>query len=406
MKRARFFGAAALLASVLACGRLAAQEPASGSQSGAAYAVDHGPYLQGVTCDAATVMFTTSHKGYSTVEVRRAGEAQVRACDSRKDGLIMANNRENRITINGLQPATDYEYRIVSTRIEEFQPYRVTYGERIETPWYRFRTFDPAAETFRFVVMNDIHDTPEKCARLLAGAPLDEADMVFYLGDMMSYFSHPEQPYTSFIDVSVEAFARNKPFAVVRGNHETRGALARTYDRYICNNPEGRYYGLYTYGDTAVVMLDCGEDKPDDTPVYAGVVAFDAYREEQVAWLREAVQSEPFRRARHRIVMLHIPPVDARMAEQDPEGVREMLEWHGNVHWGQLVLPVLNGAGIDVLFAAHQHSFHYLPALEGVHDFPIVINDNRSAVHVCSDASGIHVRIVEMDGTQKMEHTF
>ena len=326
-------------------------------------------------------------------------------CDSRKDGLIMADNTANVIAIEGLLPATEYEYRIVSTRVADFQPYKVTFGERIETPWYTFRTFDPAAREFTCLVMNDIHDTPAKCDALLAASPLDEADMVFYLGDMMNYFVRPEQPYESFIDVSVDRFAKHKPFAVVRGNHETRGALARTYDRYIHNNPEGRYYGFYTFGDTAVVMLDCGEDKPDSHDVYAGFAAFDEYREQQAAWLREVVKSKEFRRARHRIVMIHIPPVDERMAEQDPATVKEMLEWRGNEHWGRLLLPVLNGAKIDALFSAHQHSFHLLPALKGVHDFPIVVNDNKSAMLIRCDAEGVHVRITDIDGREIMDRT-
>lgn len=376
------------------------------SQDEGGYRVNHGPYLQGLTYDSAIVVFTTSHKGFSKVEIRRKGDTAVRTCDSRKDGLIMADNTDNVIAVDGLEPATEYEYRIVSRQVVDFQPYKVTFGEDIATPWYGFRTFDPAAREFTCLVMNDIHDTPAKCEKLLDAAPLGEVDMVFYLGDMMNYFARENQPYDSFIDISVDRFARHKPFAVVRGNHETRGALARTYDRYIHNNSEGRYYGFYTFGDTAVVMLDCGEDKPDSEKVYAGFAAFDEYREQQVEWLREVVRSKAFRRARHRIVMLHIPPVDERMAGQDPELVKEMLEWHGNVHWGELVLPILNKAGIDVMFSAHQHSFHYLPALKGVHDFPIVINDNKSAMLVRSDAGGVHVTITDTEGRRMMERTF
>lgn len=103
--------------------------------------------------------------------------------------------------------------------------------------------------------------------------------------------------------------------------------------------------------------------------------------------------------------MIHIPPVDERMAEQDPATVKEMLEWRGNEHWGRLLLPVLNGAKIDALFSAHQHSFHLLPALKGVHDFPIVVNDNKSAMLIRCDAEGVHVRITDIDGREIMDRT-
>lgn len=371
-----------------------------------AYRVNHGPYLQGLTYDGVIVVFTTSHRGFSKVEIRRKGEEQVRVCDARKDGLIMADNTHNVITIDGLQPATEYEYRIVSTRVMDFQPYKVTFGKSISTPWYEFRTFDPKAQEFSFVAMNDIHDDAAKCDKLLSMMPMDDAQMVFYVGDIMSYFSHPEQPYKSFIDVSVERFAKHKPFAVVRGNHETRGYLARTYDEYIHNTRDGKYYGFYTFGSTAVVMLDCGEDKPDTHSVYAGFVAFDDYRKEQVEWLKEVVRSKEFRRAKNRIVMLHIPPAVEAMKLQNEKAVESMMAWHGNVHWGEILLPVLNKAGIDLMISAHNHRYSLFTPQKGVIEFPLVINDNHSAMFVRSNDKGVYVKILNKDGKEILNRTF
>ena len=390
-----------------ATGQQGAARPEKETPQADSYRITHGPYLQALTYDGVTVAFTSSERGFSRVEVRRRDNPNtVRTCVTVNDGLVEAWNTMNAIRIDSLEAATEYEYRIVSTRIDKFDPYDVRYGESVTTPWYAFRTPDPAARSFTFVAMNDIHDTPQKCRRLLETQPLDEAQMVFYVGDMMNYFARADQPYESFIDVSTDLFARHKPFAVVRGNHETRGRLARTYGRYIHNTPEGHYYGFYTYGDTAVVMLDCGEDKPDSHEVYAGLTAFDAYRLEQVEWLREVLRSREFRRARHRIVLLHIPPVDERMAPQDEALVGEMLQWHGNVHWGEILLPLLAGTRIDLMVTAHQHSFHLLEPLRGVHDFPIIINDNRSALTVRCDGEGIHVRATDMDGTVKLDTLF
>jgi len=370
------------------------------------YSVNHGPYLQGLCYDGVIVVFTTSHKGFSKVEIRKRGQSEVRVCDSRKDGLIMANNTHNVIRIDGLEPATDYEYRIVSTKVEDFQPYKVTFGESISTPWYEFRTFDPKAREFNFVVLNDIHDDAKKCDKLLSMQPMDKANMVFYVGDIMSYFSSPDQPYTSFIDVSVNRFAKHKPFAVVRGNHETRGYLARTYDQFIHNTRDGKYYGFYTFGSTAVVMLDCGEDKPDTHPVYAGFVAFDEYRLEQVQCLKGVLKRRESRRAKNRIVLLHIPPAVEAMKQQDEKAVKDMLEWHGNVHWGQILLPLLNKADIDLMISAHQHSFHYFAPQKGVIEFPLVINDNHSAMYVSSNDDGISVKVTNQSGKELMNRKF
>ena len=376
--------------------RMVAQQTASSQ----AYTINHGPYLQGLSYDGVIVCFTTSHKGFSGVELRKNGDAQVTRHRTPKDGLFEADNTLNAIHIEGLEPSTEYEYRIVSKRMLSFEPYKVTFGEEIASEWYTFRTFDPRAEQVTFVVANDIHDDAQKCADLLDRMPLDEAEMVFYNGDIMSHYSREGQPYTSFIDVSVEKFAREKPFAVVRGNHETRGHLAREYDNYIYNTREGRYYGVYYFGTTAVVMLDCGEDKDDEHPVYAGLVDFDRYREEQAAWLSEVVRSKEFRKAKRRIVIVHIPPTVERMAEveENETVIKDLMTWRGNAHLGELLLPILNKANIDVMLSAHLHRHVIFPPQEGVVEFPIIANDNVSAMLVRSSAEGVYIKIVNREG--------
>ena len=371
-----------------------------------AYTINHGPYLQGVTYDGATVVFTTSHKGFSKVELRKKGSSESRICDSRKDGLIMADNTHNVINLDGLEPATEYEYRIVSTRVLNFQPYKVTFGEEIKSEWYSFSTFDPKAEEFTFGVLNDIHDDSKKCGELLDLLPMDEVGMIFYNGDILSHYSEQGQPFSSFIDVSVEKFAKHKPFAVVRGNHETRGHLARTYDEFIHNTREGKYYGVYYFGDTAVVMLDSGEDKLDTHEVYAGFIAFDEYRLEQVEWLKQVIKSKEFRKAKHHIILLHIPPAVEAMKAQDEKGVQSMLDWHGNAHWGEILFPVLAKTKIDVMISAHMHRQMFFPEQKGVHDFPIVVNDNVSAMFVRSNDKGVSVKITNRKGQVTFEEQF
>ena len=372
------------------------------------YTINHGPYLQGLTYDGVIVCFTTSHRGFSGVELREKGTTEARLCRTSKDGLFEADNTLNSIHIEGLKPATEYEYRIVSKRMLSFEPYKVTFGEEIATDWYTFSTFDPKAEAITFVVANDIHDDAKKCADLLDQLPLDEASMVFYNGDIMSHYSQDGQPYSSFIDVSVEKFARNKPFAVVRGNHETRGHLAREYGDYIHNTRDGKYYGVYHFGSTVVVMLDCGEDKDDSHPVYAGLVDFDRYREEQAEWLKEVVRSKAFRKAERRIVIVHIPPTVERMAEveENSKVVPDLMTWRGNAHLGELLLPILNKADIDVMFSAHLHSQVIFPVQKGVVEFPIIANDNTSAMVVRSSKEGVYVKIVGRDGAVKHEKTY
>lgn len=342
------------------------------------YRFDHGPYLQGLAADAVSVYFTTSEPGFSWVEVRKGDRVERVAATN--DGLVDACVNQNAIRIEGLEPATKYEYRLVSKRIAEFQPYKVTYGDSIASPWYAFETLDPAARESTFAVISDIHGDNAKYRSLMAQMPMDSVQMVFLNGDTMDYFETRGYPYSAFIDLSVEMFAREKPFVAVRGNHETRGKMARDYHNYVYR-PDGRYYGLYRVGETAVLVLDCGEDKPDDHPVYAGLTAFDDYRREEAAWLAEIVKSKDFRRSRHRIVLIHAAPTPA-----DTDYVSEQIS--------ELFMPILNKAGIDLMICGHRHRREFLD--DG--PFPIMVDDNRSASLVKVSRDGIVVRTVDTKG--------
>ena len=412
MKKLISIAAALMLTASLGAQQVQAQgaqtEGQAEAQATEAYTINHGPYLQGLTYDGVIVCFTTSHKGFSKVELREKGSAEVREYRTSKHGLYEAFNTHNVIEINDLKPATEYEYRIVSKQMVRFDPYHVRFGAEAVSEWLAFRTFNPEAKELTFVVANDIHDQTEKCRKMLEVQPLEEVDMVFYNGDILSYYAKEEQPFTSFIDVSVEKFAKNKPFTVVRGNHETRGYLARTYEKFIHNTRDGKYYGVYYFGDTAVVMLDGGEDKDDEHPVYAGLVDFDNYRREQAEWLKGVVASEAFPRANHRIAIMHIPPVTERMAEIEAQkaDIRNLITWRGGEHLGELMIPILNGADIDVMICGHLHRHVVYPEQAGVLEFPIVVNDNVSSMLVRTNAEGVHLKIVNIDGKTTFEKRY
>lgn len=361
------------------------------------YRFTHGPYLQGLTAQGVKVYFTTSANGVSTVEVRKKGSEEARRVVDYVDGLVQANNTRNAIPVDGLEPNTVYEYRLLSVPIKRFRLSNNVYGDTIATPWYTFRTDNPAAASCAFVTLSDMHDDSTKYARVLAGMPLQEVDRVFLLGDMLSNFSKTDQPYPSYIDTSVRLFARSVPFVAARGNHETRGRYARLYGDYVYR-PQGKFYGTYQLGDTFVIVLDTGEDKPDSHIDYSRITAFDAYREEQVGWLRGVVRSEAFRKARHRIVLLHIPPAK--------RGDNRRATAHGPAMVDSLYMPILNREKIDLMIGGHLHEFVYRAPRDGENNFPILLNDNACATLVRVDPSGVSVRTVSQDGKVIFEKKF
>lgn len=83
------------------------------------------------------------------------------------------------------------------------------------------------------------------------------------------------------------------------------GAFARDYKKYF-DYPENKFYQAFRMGPIYWIILDSGEDKPDDHEVYAGTVDYDNYRLEQKEWLSKVLQSKERKEAKHKIGRAHV----------------------------------------------------------------------------------------------------
>lgn len=364
--------------------------------SAQSYTFNHGPYLQELSEHAVTFVFTTSDKGFSWVEVKPDGGEAERHYTVR-NGLRDAYNTFNVIRVENLRPDTRYQYRLCSKQIADFQPYKVTFGDSIVSPWRRFSTPDPKATACSFIALSDMHQQPDKLGRLLNQAGVGSADMIFYVGDMMNYYDNEETPFRSFIDKSVELFASEKPFVLVRGNHETRGNMAREYARYVPKS-SGKYYGAYRVGDIMFIVLDCGEDKPDDFWVYAGLTDFDGYRTEQAAWFGELIRSKAYKSAKWRIVMNHFPPL-SHMESDNPEH-------HGIQDITDKFLPLYNQAKIDLMISGHTHAYEFMsPDKYDRLTFPVIVNSTESVARIDIDGRTLKAKVTDTGGNTLKEFT-
>lgn len=195
--------------------------------------INHGPYLQEVTNTSATFVFNTSLPSYSYMELKKYGEEEGKVYCQSVNGLKQANCSLFAVRADDLLSATIYNYRIISKEIKSLQPYSVVYGDSVVSPWYSFSTLNPKQKGGNFFITSDMHNNPDKLKTLLTLCDYESCSMIFYVGDMMNYMQeNAESPFTAFIDLSVEMFAKSKPFEVVRGNHETRGNNARTYSSF------------------------------------------------------------------------------------------------------------------------------------------------------------------------------
>ena len=351
--------------------------------------IAHGPYLQQVTDDGFTVVWTTTMDAASWVEVAPDDGSHFYAAERPKyyDSHIGKRRigRLHRVRVEGLAPGTTYRYRIMQQGVlcDEGNK-RVVLGEGygsdiLKHKPYTATTLDQKKDRTEFWVVNDIHAQDSIFRLLLEGVGKAKPDFVCFNGDMLSSMESEKQLFEGYLNSAAELLTpAGIPIFATRGNHENRGSFSPRFLDYFPTST-GEVYYTFRQGPAYFVVLDCGEDKPDDHAEYNGLADYDAYRAEECAWLKKAVRSEEFLTASARIVLLHIPPAAGA--------------WHGSVHLNELFVPVLNEAGIDLMLCGHDHRYSFHPAGERDAKFPIVVNDNRSCVRCDVADSLIRVRI-------------
>lgn len=357
-----------------------------------------GPYIQNMTETGCDVLWRTDRPATAWVEL--APDDGTHFYLSERPRIYSTDlgravvGTFHKVSLTGLKPGTSYRYRIFSEEVTDMQPYHVSFGGVASSKVYPvdppcFRTVEKNKKDVEFVMINDIHGKNDVLSDLLANVKKDKTDFVLFNGDMVDFMDSEDRLFSSFIDTSVNMFAKEIPTYVSRGNHETRGAISKDYMKYFPNS-NGKPYYSFKYGPCYFVVLDGGEDKPDSDIEYSGTSFFDDYRKEEAAWLRETVESEEFRNAPYRIAVIHVPTVDAG--------------WHGPMHARQLFEPILNNAGIDLMLCGHLHSYSYHEPDGKDRRFPVLINSNQDAVVVNADTDKMKLKVLDRQG--KLLHQF
>jgi len=349
------------------------------------------PYLQNPSENSMTIMWVVNLPSYSFVEY---GESKDLGQLARtvESGLVMANNRINKIRLTGLKPGTKYFYRVVSKKIRKFKPYNINYGETIKTGIYSFSTLSQKQEQVSMVVFNDLHDRPASISHLLNLTDKKTIDFAFFNGDILGHINNEKPIINHLLKTCAEEFATETPFYFVRGNHETRGSFARDLHHYFAN-PQGKQYYDFEWGSTHFTVIDAGEDKPDDAEVYAGIVDFDNYRVEQADWFKNEVsRSKKFQKAKFRVVLMHIP-----FYHSD--------DWHTTMHLKKLFSELFNQAEIDMCISGHTHEYGVYKPEKGQHNYPIIIgggpkDGKRTIINLKADSKSLSVSMLRDDGKE------
>lgn len=278
-----------------------------------------GPYLVAPQPDAITVLWELAEPGPAGSVSYGIG-ALTGSAPASADGL------HRRVRLTGLQPDTEYQYRIEGQ------------GEAGTT--HRFRTPPNATRPFSFVVWGDNQDGVETFRGLATQMAALAPEFALSLGDQVE--SGTEARYHRQFLLPLRGLAESVPLWSVPGNHN-RGddPLLSQFDAHL---PQPGSSSVHCFGfrhaNAYFVVLDSSVDLAVSQ-----------------ACLNTIFGSSPFRNADLRVVALHEPPRVEYWAGGGNVGnawVRDYLD------------PLLALNGVDLALTGHVHLYAWGPPKSGV----------------------------------------
>ena len=359
-----------------------------------------GPWVVGVTENEMTIVWTSTSRCMGWVEVAPDdgssfyAEERPRYYEDLMGRHVVSQVHHVRLT--NLNPGTVYRYRLFQQCIDDrgHSPIplgRVTASDVYSRKPFAVRTLDKSKEEISFTMINDIHGRDSMMNAHTKDVRANNPDFVVFNGDMVSFMGSIDDVEKGFMTRASKNFSPDYPLVYVRGNHESRGP---GYSEFLNLFPTatGTPSYVFQHGPAAFLVLDCGEDKPDSDIEYGGTAAYDAYREQMAAWLKQTIESEDFKAAPVKIALMHIP-------------FEKEAGWWGNNELKRLLLPLLNEAGIDVMLSGHNHAYSFRKegSMNG-NDFPILVNGNNDRVEVKVSKSEIRMNVIDATGKLLHEH--
>ena len=341
------------------------------------------PYLQNPVNNGMTIVWETTIPAYSWVEygIDTLNLKQKRLII---DGQAEFNESIHKIRLEGLTSGQTYYYRVCSQEILQYKAYSKKFGHTSKSEFYSFTMPDAGSDSFTAIIFNDLHQRSDVFQTLLKQVEKVDYDFVVFNGDCIDDPANHDQA-TRFVSLLTEAVHGDRtPTLFIRGNHEIRNAYSiglRKHFDYV----GGKTYGAFNWGDTRIVMLDCGEDKTDDHREYSGLNDFTQLRQEQVSFLEQELKSKDFKKADKRILIHHIPLYGCHNL------CKELWE------------PLLRKAPFHVSINAHTHKFTHHPKGALGNNYPVVIGggnkvENATVMILKKQKGELSIKVLNAEG--------
>ena len=241
------------------------------------------------------------------------------------NGILRSNPTTHRMIVPMEELDRAGAYTVCFRRMIERKPYRSETGEieYYESAFYPV----PAEGAIKIYHISDSHnrvEQPVAAARFFGEKP----DILVLNGDIPNHSG--EIAYlTTIHQIASEITDGERPVVFSRGNHDTRGIYAENIADHTPTR-HGYSYFSFRLGRIWGLVMDCGEDKPDDHVEYGHTICCEDFRRRQTEYLREIIHHADEEYAAegvtNRLVIVHNPFTMTPHAPFDIE-LETFTEW-------------------------------------------------------------------------------
>ena len=265
------------------------------------------------------------------------------------NGVLRSESPFHKITVPAAELDAAGSYTIGYRRFQERVPYYNKYDLEGEVT-FNFRKV--ASGSPKFYLISDVHKQLE--AGVKAAKSFPEMDFLVVNGDIHDNSETPELLMLVH-KLASEVTGGEIPVVYSRGNHDLRGAWAERQAEFT-PTANGRSYYTFRLGSVWGMILDCGEDKPDESIEYGGVNCCHIFRQRETAFIEKVIANGANEYnapgVKHKLIISHINFSEPHKApfniEYDTYGkwcelIRENIKpaayCYGHVHQNYVSLP-------------------------------------------------------------------
>ncbi len=143
------------------------------------------------------------------------------------------------------------------------------------------------------------------------------------------------------------------PVVFARGNHDTRGTTAEIFENYTPTY-NGKTYFTAKLGSLWMIILDCGEDKPDTHEEYGNTNCFAAFRKRETKFIEKVALEKEFDKEDIccKAVICHAPFTRKNKSPFD-------IEEDTYMRWAEILREEIKP---DIMICGHTHKLTVDPA--------------------------------------------